>query len=111
MAEREVLHPNWVAGMMFGTRVLVATLAAQQAAHEKDCMADRERTRLSFESMRQQQEESERRLVESMAKMHGENASRLGQIEAFGWKVVGLLIVTLLAVIGFGLSHIVGKLL
>lgn len=111
MADREpkVLHPNWMAAVMFGNRVLIATLAAQQAAHEKDCMADRERTRQSFEAMRSSQEEAERRLVDSMAKMHKENASRLGQIESFGWKVVSLLVITLLSVIGFGLAHILGK--
>lgn len=96
--------------MMLGTRVLVATLAAQQAAHEKDCTADRERTRQSFDELRHAQEESERRIAMRQNEMHTDHNKRFDAIESLEWKVVGGMIVTFLAVIGFGLAHIIGHL-
>ena len=105
------------AAVMFGTRVLVATLAATQSAHEKECLADRERTRLSFEETRraqeeserrilQRQEDSERRIAQRQDEMHADHSRRFDQIQAMSWRVAGVMILTLLSVIGFGLAHL-----
>ena len=95
------------AWMMLGnTRILVATLAATQAAHEKECLADRERTRQSFEELRRAQEEAERRIAKRQDEMHKDHNARFDQIQSMNWKVAGVMILTLLSVIGFGLAHL-----
>ena len=92
--------------MLGNTRVLMASLAANLAAHEKDCMAERARLSKQFDELRTAQEASEARIAKRQDDMHADHSRRFDQIQAMSWRVAGVMILTLLSVIGFGLAHL-----